>query len=245
MKRAYLNGLLYITLTFATGLFAQNAIPAGTILPVRLNSSLNSRKIRPGRAITARVMQDIPLGTGSRIHAGAKVIGRVVEVKNGTSAEISVSFDGLVIAGRKIPITTNVRAMASMMDIEEAQVPTFGPDRGTPANWATTEQIGGEVVYRGGGPVANGLVTVGEPTGNGILAHPSSEAGTNCRGAVNGNDQPQAFWVFSSDACGAYGFNDVSIAHAGRSNPVGIITLASNRDHVNVRSGSGILLRVD
>jgi hypothetical protein len=34
---------------FATQLLAQSAIPAGTILPVRLNTSLNSRKVKPGK----------------------------------------------------------------------------------------------------------------------------------------------------------------------------------------------------
>ncbi|MGB8832548.1 MAG: hypothetical protein WCC95_10395 [Candidatus Sulfotelmatobacter sp.] len=245
MRPQYVVGLLCIVFIFATGLYAQNAISAGTILPVRLNTSLNSRKARPGEIITARVMQDIPRGSGARVRAGAKVIGRVVDVKNSEPPQISVQFDALVVSGRKVPITTNLRALASMMDVEAAQIPAFGPDRGTPPNWQTTEQIGGEVVYRGGGPVENGLVTVGEPTGNGMLAYPTGKAGTNCRGLVNGSDRPQAFWVFSSDACGVYGFNDLTIAHAGRSDPAGIITLASNRGHINVRSGSGMLLRVD
>jgi len=61
-------------------LLAQSAIPVGTILPVALNSSLNSRKVKPGQVITARVMQDVPLSPGSSIHAGTKVIGRVLGV---------------------------------------------------------------------------------------------------------------------------------------------------------------------
>jgi hypothetical protein len=52
---------------FAADLFAQSAIPAGTILPVALNSSLNSRKVKAGQVITARVMQDVPLSSGSTI----------------------------------------------------------------------------------------------------------------------------------------------------------------------------------
>jgi hypothetical protein len=245
MKGQYLIGVLSIVLAFAAGLFAQAAIPAGTILPVGLNSPLNSQKARIGQVVSGRIMQDVPLESRSRIPEGAKVIGHVVDVKNGRPTQISVRFDTLVVSRRKIPITTNLRALASMMAIEEAQIPTFGPDRGTSPNWATTEQIGGEVAYRAGGPVSNGLLTVGKPTGDEVLARPTSEAKTNCHDAVSGNDRPQAFWLFSSDACGAYGFNDLEIAHAGRNNPVGIITLASNHGRVNVRAGSGMLLRVD
>jgi hypothetical protein len=131
-----------------------------------------------------------------------------------------------------------------MMNIEYAQIPEFGPDRGTPENAWTTDQIGGEVVYRGGGPVANGLRAVGQPTPNGVLAQVSIKPGTDCRANVEGNDRPQALWLFSSDACGTYGFSDLTIVHAGRTNPVGQITFASEHGDVNIRTGSGILLRV-
>jgi len=123
-------------LMFAADLFAQNTIPAGTILPVALNSSLNSRKVKPGQVITARVMQDVPL-PGSTIHAGAKVVGRVIDVKpanGGSGAQISFRFDTLVVSKRRIPITTNLRAAASMMAVEAAQLPESGPDRGTSQN---------------------------------------------------------------------------------------------------------------
>jgi hypothetical protein len=241
--------ILWIALIMsATQLLAQSTIPAGTILPVRLNSSLNSRKTKPGKVITARLMQDVPVSSGSTIHAGAKVVGHVVDVRrqNGaTGAQVSVRFDILIASGRKTSITTNLRALASMMAVEDAQIPAFGPDRGSSENAWTTAQIGGEVVYRGGGPVANGIRSVGQPTSNGVLVRPSAKPGTECRGSVEGNDQPQALWLFSSYACGAYEFPDLVIVHAGRSSPVGEITLASNHGNVNVRAGSGMLLRVD
>lgn len=241
--------ILWISLImFATQLLAQSTIPAGTILPVRLNSSLNSRKTKPGQEITARLMQDVPVSSGSTIRAGAKVIGHVVNVKraNGASgAQMSIRFDTLEVSGRRIPIIAHVRALASMMEVEDAQIPEFGPDRGTPENAWTTDQIGGEVVYRGGGPVANGLRSVGQPTSNGVLVRLSAKPGTKCRGNIGDNDRPQALWLFSSDACGTYGFSDLAILHAGRSDPLGEIMLASEHGDLNIRGGSGILLRVD
>src|ERR1700691_4480395 len=90
--------LLGAFLILSTGLSAQDAIPSGTILPVRLNSSL-SMKTQPGAVIPVRVMQGVVLPAGGTIRAGAKVIGHVIAVTpvtNGSSARISFSFDKVV-----------------------------------------------------------------------------------------------------------------------------------------------------
>ena len=90
---------------FSAHLFAQNTIPAGTILPVALNSSLNSRKVKVGQVITARVMQDVPLPHGT-IHAGSKVIGHVTHVKPAdarSAAQLSLRFDTLIASKRRVP----------------------------------------------------------------------------------------------------------------------------------------------
>jgi hypothetical protein len=192
-------------------------------------------------------MQDVPLPSGAKIHAGAKVVGHIIEVvdaRDGSGAKLSLEFDTLEVSKRRIPITTNLRALASMMDVEEAQLPNTGPDSGTSEYEWVTEQIGGNVVYGRGGPVTNGLQVVGTLTANGVLGRVSSKSGTKCRGDVGGNDLPQALWLFSADACGTYGFADLTIAHTGRSYPVGQITLASEKRNFDVRSGSGLLLRV-
>src|ERR1700694_3683800 len=52
----------------------QLAIPPGTILPIRLGS-LSSEKRKPGDPIKARIMQDVPLGNGSKLRARSKSVG--------------------------------------------------------------------------------------------------------------------------------------------------------------------------
>jgi len=47
LKSTLLLGLLAGLLALTTESLAQNAIPAGTILPLQLNTSLNSRKAKP------------------------------------------------------------------------------------------------------------------------------------------------------------------------------------------------------
>jgi hypothetical protein len=239
--------LLVTLIAFSTQLFGQDKIPVGTILPVQLNSSLRSDKARVGEQISARIMQDVPLPGGRKIHAGAKVIGHIVAARpaaNGMMADLSLRFDTLATGKRRIPLITNLRALATMMDVSEAQVPESGPDRGTSENAWTTDQIGGEVVYRGG-VVAHGANVVGNSVlGSGVLVHVGAKSGLKCRGEIAGNDQMQALWVFSSDACGLYDLPNLTLAHAGRTDPVGQITLHSNKGNVKIRGGSGMLLRV-
>jgi hypothetical protein len=224
-------------------------IPSGTALPVMLNSTLDARKDKPGRKVSARVMQDVQLPDGARIPAGSHVVGHILQV-NGPSAatpsRLVVKFDTLNSRRRSAPLTTSLRAVASMAEVFEAQLPTSNFDEyGTSiADW-TTIQVGGDAVYRGDGKVISpdnkvvGSATVGGDVTAKLAAVPER----GCRGEIEGNDRAQALWVFSTNACGAYGFPDLKIVHAGRTHPMGEIVLESPTN-VHVRGGSGLLLRV-
>lgn len=88
---------------------------------------------------------------------------------------------------------------------------------------------------------------VGKPfegADTGVLVTVSAKPGTPCRGEFGENRGPQALWVFSSDACGAYQLDDVKIEHAGRSEPIGVIELSSPHGNAKIPSGTGMLLRV-
>jgi hypothetical protein len=239
---------VFVVLGLAAGSFAQDSIPPGTILPVELNSSLRSNGAKPGQSIHARLMQDVPLPSGSKIRAGAKIAGHVIAVRaaaQSATPEITFRFDTIITKNRRIPVVTSLRAIAPMLDVNDALVPETGPDRGTSeASWVT-DQIGGEVVYHGA-EVVNGSSVVGRSLmGGGVLVRVSAKPGTKCRGEAYGDARPQALWVFSSDACGVYNYPDVVLAHAGRSNPRGQITLESTGHDLNIRAGSGLLLRVN
>jgi hypothetical protein len=228
---------LLLMMLLAPSLLAQNTIPAGSVLPLRLDTGLKANRIRAGQVIRAEVMQNIP---GTAIHKGALVLGQVVSV---TPTRMELRFDTLVTKQTRIPLTTNLRALASMLEVDEAQIPEDGADRALPSALdQTTRQIGGEQVYRGGGLVARGITIVGEPTPNGVRG--KLNANPPCRAAIAGNNNPQALWLFSTDACGIYGFEDLAVEHSGRTNPVGTIVLASRTGKLNIRTGSGLLLRV-
>jgi hypothetical protein len=219
-------------------LFAQNAVPAGAVLPLRLDTGLNADHVTAGKVIRAELMQSVP---GTTIHKGSHVVGHVVSV---TPTRLELRFETLVTRQTRIPVTTDLRALASNLEVEEAQTPEGGADRSLPSALdQNTRQIGGEEVYRGGGPVARGDTPVAEPTADGALGRLNRNP--PCRGAAEDNNAPQALWLFSTDACGLYGFDNLSIEHSGRTAPVGTIVLASNSGKLNIRTGSGLLLRVE
>jgi hypothetical protein len=261
-----MRSFFFASLLLSALAFAQNIIPPGTVLPAELNSSLNTRKSKPGQLIRAKIMQDVPLPGKKKIRAGTRITGHVLSVRaaNGAQpAELTLRFERLEFAHQSLPVRVHLRAMASVMEVEYAQVPPSGPDRGTPWSWTTRNLIGGGVAYGEGGPVAYGFDVVGRETADGVLAPVEPAAGaaisrpvawnffgarrsepwSSCRGDVTGNNQPQALWLFSPDACGVYGIN-VAIAHTGRTEPIGQITLIAKHNNFNVESGSGLLLRV-
>jgi hypothetical protein len=222
------------------------AIPPGTILPISLNSEISSDRSKAGMPITATVMQDVPLGAGVSLSKGSKIFGRVLEAMRpgGGSAEAKVTFefDRVQFGARTVPVTTNLRALASLMEISAAGTPKVSSDASSTRNLV---QIGGDQESYGQGAVLLDSKVVGTYTNQGTLAYLSPDLGTECRSAIEGNTRAQAFWVFSAHACGSYGFASVKILHAGRTSPVGRITLVSNGKPVNVSRNSGMLLRVD
>jgi hypothetical protein len=226
-------------------------IPPGTILPISLNGSFSTVKSKPGQTISGRIMQDVPLAAGQKIPRGSKVLGKIVSVTpsaSGAAAEFSFRFDTLEVRGQKTPLTTNLRAIAGFMEVDQAQIPVHASGEGEVYDWLPTVQIGGDDVYGKQGTVtawSNPWDVVGRSTEYGVLGRVSAREGSSCRGGLYDNAAPQALWVFSSDACGVYGMAKLSIAHAGRENPAGLIVLKTTKNKLNLPSGTGMLLRVD
>jgi hypothetical protein len=193
-------------------------------------------------------MQSVPLPNAATIPAGATVSGTVTAIQpaaNGSSPTVSFTFNQLEIHHQKFPISVDLRALASSTQISLAQIPDVASGFGTPTTWADTVQIGGDYVYGAGGEVTDQHnEKVGKALlGGGVLVQVKAQPGAPCRGDLGDPDRLQALWVFSADACGVYGLHGVKIAHAGRTDPVGLVTLTAESRQVKVGSGSGMLLR--
>lgn len=76
-------------------------------------------------------MQDVP---NSQVPLGAEVVGHVLDVRpaiNGHSAELSFRFDS-VRSSKRLLVNTDLRALASLIDVADAETPLTGADCGTP-----------------------------------------------------------------------------------------------------------------
>lgn len=244
MTRAVISLVVFILL--AATLLAAQDLPVGTILPVALSTPLRSGKVKSGDTVSAKLAQYVEVN-GMRLPRGTEVTGRVIEVgpaSKGPGQRATITFDKIKIQGHEVPITTSLRALASMQAVYEAQLPTnLIDDFGSAISDWNTQQIGGQMVYRGDGTLTQGLQVVGRATIVGeVFGEPKTYPWSPCA-RDRASNTVQSFWVFSTDACGIYGLPDLKLAHAGRSQPLGQIVLESP-GKLDIRSGSGWLLIV-
>ncbi len=207
---------LLALLLVPAGLFAQTATSEGTLLPVMLNTSLDTRSAEPGQKIVARMMDDVRLPDGSHLSSGAKVVGHVVAVRRLSEegpSSITLQLDRVVTSHQEISIVTNLRAIASMIEVNDARVPMFGPDRDANAPGWRPRGIGND-----------------------------KESLMRCGAMLRENGEPLQFWIFHSSACGSYGFPNMAISEDA---PNGQIVLTSDKHNLKLRGGTGMLLRVE
>lgn len=239
---------LMVLLLATTYSFAQK-IPSGTILPAMLSNTLDSNRTKPGEEISAKLMQDVPLPDGGKIKRESKVIGHVVAVSAaspGHDATLTVQFDGIDMDKQLVPISVGLRAMASMEAISVARQ-GVNPDSGMgTTSWdLNLLLVGGQAAFTGQRIVKSqtGQVVGKIPEPGAVLAVPMANPARGCSGP-SGNTSDQAFWLFSTDACGVYGDKDLSIVSGIGGTTPGQIVVQSSRKFT-VRGGSGWLLQVN
>lgn len=242
-----LIGLLALLLA-ASSLWAQQ-VPPGTLLPVMLDNNLDSGKSQPGEEITAKLMQEVPLPNRGKIKRESKVLGHIVAVSPaspGQEASLSVQFEKIEIDKQMVPISTGLRALASMQLVAQAKQPPGGDMGYGTTSWdLNMSLIGGQISYNGKKIVKapNGQVVGKVPQPGAVLAIPMANPERGCAGPAS-NTAEQAFWLFSTDACGIYDEKDMTyVSGIGGANS-GRIVLQSPKP-VEVRGGSGWLLQVN
>jgi hypothetical protein len=164
-----------------------------------------------------------------------------LQEKGSDESKISFQFDQVRFDNLTIAITTYMRAVAS-----RAAVLAATPELTSSEYSDSQVQIGGDQTSYGiDSPVMVESRVVGKYTRQGVLAYVDQDSGTPSGRTIDDNARLQAFWLFSVNARGAYGFGDLTILHSGSTKPLGEVTLASNGKAVKLGKGSAMLLRLD
>ena len=224
--------------------FAQE-IPAGTVIPIMLDSSVNAQKDKAGKKITGHLMQDVPMPDGGRIKERSPITGQIVRVdKPGSSgSSVVLRFETIEDRGHSMQLTAALLAVASMASVADAQSPINSSSNSDPTTQWVTRQVGGDVVNRGRGKAGTSTGVIGRwLQGSSVIIRLSPNPKAGCPEGP-GYDRDQAVWIFSSGACGTYNLGDLKIAKAGRTPPLGDVTLTSAKK-IAIRAGSGWMLIV-
>jgi hypothetical protein len=207
----------------------------GSPIVAELGSSVDSKKIKQGDAVTARTTADIRADGKTIIPRGTKLVGHVTEAaaraKGGTDSSLGIAFDKAVLkGGEELPLNVAIVAVAP-------------PPASMP---------GQQNMSNGGGvPVAAPGVpsTMGRPGGTGSMggspATSSAPTGPPVDATVASNGAPpekglDASGRLTPDSRGVYGLKDASLRPA--TNPVEGSVITSNGKNVHLDSDTQLLL---
>jgi hypothetical protein len=233
-----------LLLTFHSGLLAQGSLlPAGTAIPVLFSHTLDARKLHVGQTIEARTMQLVFAGPTAILPKGTRIYGTVVGAsysgKNQPSS-LDLQFNRLSLHGTSERVCLAVRAVASLDQVYQARNPVTtmdaNPSLGTTLVGGDHIQLGSDKVFTPGGKDQ-----VGIQTHDGVFSRlePPLPGSPSSSLACGGVSTLQSVAVFSSRACGLYGFPGIVAVQHGTT-----LSLSSDRDPVTIHSGSAALLQV-
>jgi hypothetical protein len=231
---------------------AQTKVPLGTALPVRFVRSVDAKTARPGDRVTAKTLQVVMLPGGQRLPKGTLLVGHVVDAQpyhfnpepyaHQKASSISIHFDQIVNGDLSLPVNLSVRALANALQSRWAPRPHYHDETD---GAGTMILIGGDEFSPFDKTVRdNGGDVIAYNRKDGLFARllPSDDPASKTRLNCSSTSTEQSVAIFSPNACGLYGFGNVSMSHAGRSGS-GTFTLVSSGRSITLYAGSTALLQ--
>lgn len=85
-----------------------NVVPDGTRFIIRLNDTLDTSKLKPGKHFSAKLAEDLVAPNGATIPRGKKIKGHVSAVDKETKARLLLSFDEIDTNHGSMPLAATV-----------------------------------------------------------------------------------------------------------------------------------------
>lgn len=209
--------------------FSEASLPGGAVVNATLNSSIDSKKAKPGEQITAHTTEVVKSTDGRTILPnGTKLIGHVTQASARTNgqgeAKLAIQFDKAVLKDKQeVPLNVVIQAVAPPAQTASAfnsgAAPPSGPGAASPTN---NPSMSGS---RGARPDS-------EPA-----SQPYPGANPNGAAGSGGNSEGP----LPANMRGVYGLNGVSLTP--NANGEGTV-LTSTAKNVHLDGGTRLLLAV-
>ncbi len=242
----------------ATSASAQNgqangSLATGSAFNAALNSPIDSKKCKPGDAVTAHTTEAAKSEGKTVIPKGSKLVGHVTQAsaraKGESESALGIVFDKAILKnGQEVPLNVAIQAIASA----QSGASTAGSDMdamgGMGASAAGSGAAGGRGALGGVGSATGGAVgTVTNTAANvGGVASGAANTAANAGGSVAGASKGavgglNAAGQLATNSQGVFGLSGLNL-HAAASNTTEGSVITSAGKNVHLDSGTRMLL---
>ena len=228
------------------------AIADGTAINAALNSSVDSKKCKPGDEVTAHTTEAIKSQGKTVVPKGSKLVGHVTRAsargKGDADSALGIAFDKAVLkGGQEIPLNGSIQALASAETAAGAAGSDVDAIGGAGASGGGRAAGGGGALggvrsTAGGavGTVTNTAGSAASTAGGAVDATARTTTGVagSTAGAVGGLN---AAGQFASNSRGVFGLNGLNLNAAGSNSAEGSLITSGGK---NVRLDSGTRMLV-
>jgi len=244
--------------TAATSASAQNgqangSLATGSAFNAALSSPMDSRKCKPGDAVTAHTTEAAKSEGKTVIPKGSKLVGHVTQAsaraKGESESSLGIVFDKAILKnGQEIPLNVAIQALASAQSgasVAGSDMDTMGGMGASAAGSGMASgrgALGGVTSTAGGavGSVTNTAANVGGVAGGAVntaAGAGGSVAGAS-KGAVGGlNTAGQ----LTSNSQGVFGLNGLNLNAAASNAAQGSVVTSAGKN-IHLDSGTRMLL---
>jgi hypothetical protein len=211
-------------------------VAPGSVIPVQLTKTIDSKKAKAGEQIEVRVTQDMKNGNGEiLVPKDTKVFGHVTEAQKRTKeqkeSELGITFERAMMNGSEVPLPMSIQAIIVPPPANPTQNaaagdsgPMSAPSAGEAPQTAPNAHGGGMAPGGSQGPPA------GSASGGDWPSISQAKTSTNTRQPITGNTQ------------GVVGDPNLKLSTATTASQPSLVT--SEKDNVKLESGTVMLLRV-
>src|SRR5712691_2636445 len=232
---------------------ASGSLATGSAFNAALSSPIDSKKCKPGDAVTAHSTEAAKSEGKTVIPKGSKLVGHVTQAsaraKGESESSLGIVFDKAILKnGQEMPLNVGIQAIASAESAASAASPDMGTMGGAGGSTGSSGAAGGRGALGGvtstagaaAGTVTNTAANVGGAAGGAVNS--AANAGGSVAGAANGAASGlNAAGQLTSNSKGVFGLNGLNLSTAASNATQGSVIISAGKN-VHLDGGTRMLL---